>query len=326
MTKRRALIALLVVATLAVGYLGIGAKAWADSTATDTSCMTLHAAEAPPTFRAVYDGTVAFDAAPFRFAGAREVAFPSLEPGLTLQAWWAPPADPQAGTVIVVHGRNSCRHDPVSLLPAGMLHRHGYGVLLVDLRDHGTSDADDGHWSGGADEWQDVLGAWHWLRDQGYPARSIGMLGLSMGAGAVSYALGNEPAIAAAWLDSPYADILSMSMTVARQKGMPEVVAPGALLMGQVISGVDILGGSPERAIADHLDGRPLAIVHGTDDGTIPVEQGRRLAAAAVRGGTAVVPWIVEGARHVESAFVLPAEYERRVVAFFRSGLADVKP
>ena len=28
-------------------------------------------------------------------------------------------------------------------------------MLLVDLRDHGTSGKSDGHWAGGADEWQD---------------------------------------------------------------------------------------------------------------------------------------------------------------------------
>ena len=39
-----------------------------------------------------------------------------------------------------------------------------------------------------------------------------------------------------------------------------------------------------------------------------------------------MTPWIITGARHVESAFVAPAEYERRVTAFFRKNLAPPKP
>ncbi len=324
---RRLIVLVLVVVAIAGIYLGVSAFAWASTTATDSSCMTLHGDQTPANFVAHWGASgPVVDAAPYRFTDATEVAFPSLTPGLTLHAWWAPPTDPTAGVVVVVHGKLSCRHDPVVLLPAGMLHRGGLGVLMVDLRNHGTSDVDDGHWAGGADEWQDVLGAWQWLRTRGYPAPSIGAMGLSMGAGAVTLAMGREADLAAAWLDSPYADIVSMSMEVADSTGRPSFLVPGALFMGQVIGGDDFFGDSPERAFAERLGGRPIAIVHGTADHTIPVAQGQRLAAAAARGGTAVQPWIVDGAEHVQAAFVRPDEYERRVTAFFREHLAPATP
>ena len=44
-----------------------------------------------------------------------------------------------------------------------MLHRAGFGVLLIDLRNHGASDIDNGRWAGGSKEFLDALGAWDWL-------------------------------------------------------------------------------------------------------------------------------------------------------------------
>ena len=101
---------------------------------------------------------------------------------------------------------------------------------------------------------------------------------------------------------------------------------PGALLAGQVIAGDNLLGDSPERALGERLAGRPVDIVHGTADTTIPVVQGKRLAAAVAAGGSSVDPWIITGAQHVQSAFVEPEAYERRVVEFFRANLEPSGP
>lgn len=322
---RRLVSAALIVALVGGAYLAVGGYAWASTSAVNTSCMDLHGDQTPATFTATWGSKdkgdlITVDATPYRFQGAVDVSFPSRTPGITLDAWWAAPTDPAAGAVIVVHGRNSCRHDPAVLLPAGMVRKAGFGVLMVDLRDHGTSGKADGHYALGADEWLDVLGAWQWLRDRGYPAKSIGLLGLSMGAASSAFALANETTVAAAWLDSSYADLLSVGVATASPLEKPFV--PGALLMGQLIFSVDLLGASPERALAEHLAGRPVAIVQGDADPTVPLEQSKRLVDAAASGGTKAEYWVVVGAKHVASAFVQTPEYARRVAAFFRSHLA----
>ena len=318
---RRLLVPVLVVVLGGGAYLGAGGIAWASELAVDTSCMDLHADQTPATFTATWGKVpdlVTVDAAPYRFP-AEEVRIPSRTAGISLGGWWAAPKKPETRVVVVVHGKLSCRHDPAVLLPAGMLHKAGFGVLMIDLRNHGTSDRDNGHWAGGTDEWQDVLGGFDWLRARGIPAASIGLAGYSMGAGASVYALGHEPTAAAAWLDSPYADIVSMSMKVAGP--LKGVLVPGAMVMGQVLGGDPLLGETPEEVFRTRLAGRPVAIVHGDADQTIPVEQGERLAVAAGVGGTEVTPWIVAGAGHIESAFLQTAEYERRMAAFFKASL-----
>lgn len=321
---RRALIGLLVVATvIGTGYAGISAAAWNRVSATDRSCTTTQAAQTPANFEGRYqlDQPPAIDAAPYRF-DAEDVGFESLTPGLQLRAWYAAPARAGGPVVVVVPGRSSCRREAVPLLPAGMLHRHGFGVVVVDLRDHGDSDAHDGHWSAGVDEWQDALGAWAWLRSQGVAAERIGLYGQSMGAGTAAYATIHEPAVTATFLDSPYANIVEASTFYAESRGEPAWLVPGALAAGQLISGVPLLGDSPADLFRDGgLGGRPVFIVHGDADTTISVDQGRQLATAATEGGSPVEPWIVAGAEHVQSAFLVSDEYERRLVAFFTDAL-----
>ena len=58
-----------------------------------------------------------------------------------------------------------------------MLHRNGFSVFLMDLRDHGDSEGDDARFAGGSEEYMDVLGGWDWVRSQGVPAARIGLLG-----------------------------------------------------------------------------------------------------------------------------------------------------
>ena len=60
-------------------------------------------------------------------------------------------------------GTTDCKHSPRSLLPAGMLHKDGYNILLIDLRQHGDSTITNGMWAANTTEFHDVLGAWDWL-------------------------------------------------------------------------------------------------------------------------------------------------------------------
>ena len=76
----------------------------------------------------------------------RDVTFASRNPQIPdakLAGWWIPGDAADAPTVIMVHGIYSCRREANILVPAGMLHRAGFSVLLMDLRDHGDSEGDD---------------------------------------------------------------------------------------------------------------------------------------------------------------------------------------
>ncbi|MGB1285641.1 MAG: hypothetical protein ACPG7F_03820, partial [Aggregatilineales bacterium] len=79
------------------------------------------------------------DTSPYLMADYQQVTFPARD-GVMINGFFIPAALPdisEARTVMIVHGFDSCKRNLVSLLPAGMLHRHDFNVLVIDLRNHG---------------------------------------------------------------------------------------------------------------------------------------------------------------------------------------------
>jgi len=265
---------------------------------------------------------VGFSTAGLLMPDYEEVRLTSRD-GVDLVAWLVPAARPDAPTVIVAHGMGSCRRDPVVLVPAGMLHRHGFAVLLVDLRDQGDSTILDGRFSGGSQEYLDVLGAWDWLRARGVPASRIGLLGESNGAATVVIAMAAEPGIAAAWEDSAYAETSTAIAEEVRRRGYPELLTAGGRLWA-LLFGIDLDARRPIDAMA-HIGDRPLMVVHGLRDERIQPHHAldlvRALQVARGEAGRFLAPWLVPGAGHVRSVFVAPDEYERRLAEFFTAAL-----
>jgi dipeptidyl aminopeptidase/acylaminoacyl peptidase len=271
--------------------------------------------------------TVDVDPTPYLMPDFEDVTFPSRDArGYRLHAWWIPAGAVDAPAVILVHGQSSCRRDPVLLLPAGMLHRHGFSVLLVDLRDHGDSEVEDGHYANGTEEYLDVLGAWDWLTTvKRLSADRIGLLGESMGAAVATIAAGEEPRLAALWEGSSYASYHAIAIEELHRLGYPEFLLDAGVLIGRLRSGDDVTSKSPDTEIA-RMAGRPLFIVHGEADGRVNVHHAHDLAAAATASGTPVEPWIVPGAHHSEAAFLEPDDYESRLVEFFRAAIGSGSP
>jgi dipeptidyl aminopeptidase/acylaminoacyl peptidase len=225
--------------------------------------------------------------------------------------------------VILVHGRDSCRRDENILLSAGMLHRNGFGVLLVDQRDHGDSDDEDLRFAGGTEEYLDVLGAWDWLTGRGVPEERVGILGMSLGAGTVAIAGGEEPRVHAVWLDSAWSDIEVQMREYLEFSGYPSFLAPGGILVARLTSGDDLASKSPLAEMPAY-EGRALAIVHGVDDDTILVSHAEALHAAAEANDVALGEyWLVPGMGHTRAVIDERIAYEPRLVAFFADALGQ---
>jgi dipeptidyl aminopeptidase/acylaminoacyl peptidase len=263
------------------------------------------------------------DTAAYAMPDYRDVAVRSRD-GIDLAAWWVPGPAADSPAVVMVHGVGSCRHDPVILLPAGMLHRQGFAVLLIDLGDQGDSPVRDGRFTGGVRERLDVLGAWDWLRTS-LPADRIGLFGESNGAATVLLAAAAEPGVAAVWSDSSYADPWVAVREEIRRQGAPELLIPGAYVFSR-LAGIDLDAARPVDAMAA-LGDRAVMLVQGDADSRVIVHHVHDLAAAlgAARGagGAPVEPWIVAGADHLRASFVAADEYERRLGAFFGAALGE---
>jgi fermentation-respiration switch protein FrsA (DUF1100 family) len=266
-------------------------------------------------------GAVELDPAPYLVTEYEEVRLPSRDPAIELHAWWLPSREgPDAPVVVIIPGRGSCIRDPDSLLPAGMLHRLGYGVMLLDLRDHGGSTVEDGRYAGGTEEYRDVQGAVDWLVARGVEPCHIGVLGTSMGAATAIIAGGQDERIAAVWEDSSYADMERRIAEELEQQGYPRLLAPAAVLVARLVSGDDLASHTVAGELAN-LGGRHLFITHGAEDEATYVAHAMELDVAARSAGVLTDLWIVPEAGHTDAMFLHPAEYEERLAGFFGSGL-----
>lgn len=277
----------------------------------------------PPSFN-VERFTTSLDTSRYAMPIYENVQISSRDPGITLSGWFVPADAADAPTVLVVHGLGvgtaDCKRNPHALLAAGMLHRANFNVLLIDLREHGSSTIEDGFWAGNTEEYRDVLGAWDWLVNvRGIAPQQIGLFAYSGGTGAALIAMGEEPRVQAAWLDSVYLDIPTSIGDQLAKMGYPRLLVPGGLLLGR-LHGDNLTAFSPLRAAA-RITGRPVLIAHSDADTVLSVDYAYRLRDAMEAAGTSPELWVIHGGAHVRAMFDQPAEYERRLAAFFNASL-----
>jgi len=199
--------------------------------------------------------------------------------GRMLAGWWLP-ATPGRGTVVVTHGWGANRELMLPL--ATPLQAAGWNVLLVDMRNHGDSDADS--FSSMPRFAEDTEAALDWLHARpGMAPQPVALLGHSVGAAAVLLAASRRQDIAAVVSLSAFAHPDGMMRRWLAEKGLP-FFPVGWYVMRYV-----------ERVIGHRFDDIapvntlpkvhcPVLLVHGRDDTVIPPRDAERLYAS--RGAT----------------------------------------
>lgn len=176
--------------------------------------------------------------------------------GVRLNAWYAPPR-PDAPTVLYLHGNAGNLGTTAARLAA--LRDAGLGVLGIDWRGYGKSD-------GAPSEeglYEDGRAALAFLKAKGIPFDRLVLYGESLGSG-VATKLASETKVAGVILDAPY-----VSVADAAQHHYPYL--PARWLVKDRFDNLSRI------AILD----TPILILHGEQDGTVPVSHGRALLAAA---------------------------------------------
>jgi uncharacterized protein len=246
-----------------------------------------------------------------------EVTFTPRNGKLKLQGWLLPGTD-GAPYLIFVHGINSQRTNAKAVeLASRLVHEHGYNVLMFDLRAHGKSEGNKV--TAGQEERFDVLGAYDFAVSRGALPGRIGLVGQSYGAGIAIMAAALEPGIVAIVADSPFTSVEDKAAgEVALRTPIPEwsvsIFMPVASVLGDLLYGIKLGELSPENDVAKLA--YPVLIVHGEADPRTPVEQGRRVHAAAPQGSEL---WTPAGVEHTKAFEVLPDEYTQRITAYLAS-------
>jgi fermentation-respiration switch protein FrsA (DUF1100 family) len=236
----------------------------------------------------------------------------TTEDGYKLKAWYVPSTNQAA--IILQHGYPNNR---AAMLPiAAVFARHGYGLIMVDLRAQGMSEGDTV--SFGLREVRDVEAAYQYLltRPEIDPER-IGALGDSMGGAVVILYAAQNPSIKAAVSVSAYASLQDVVRSgVETFTGLPAF--PFAFIIqwfAEKEGDFNVEDIAPIEHIGS-ISPRPVFILHGGTDDLIPPDNGQRLYEAA---GEPRELWFEPDFEHGQGSFVIDRaeEYERRVVGFF---------
>jgi len=264
--------------------------------------------------------------------------------GLRLSGRWLPADPPTDGAwvpaadeaILLLHGYSgSVAPD---LVEYGPVLRATAAVLGLDFRGHGGSE--DGPTTFGVLELEDVAGALAWLGERGI--ERVALVGTSMGGmtalAAVAVLGDGSLAGADAEPDAPRGVVAHRPRIIAvvGDSVSPEIplvianrisgpfrgfVADRLLAAASRHVGLDLRATEPIR-IVSLVAPVPLLLIHGDADTTVPIADGRRLAAAA---GPTATHWIVEGAGHSGAHAVRPTDWEARVGAFLRAAFVDAR-
>jgi len=195
--------------------------------------------------------------------------------GRALSLRWWPQSRPDAPAVLIMHGWGGYGGELIG--HASRLHHAGYAVLLPDARCHGDS-ADDSFASLPRFA-EDVESALGWLRER-VPGAPCILVGHSLGGAACLLVASRRRDITAVVSISAFAHPQEMMNRWLQGYGRF-----GRWLGRPVLAYVQwVIGQRFDRIAAVNTARRlhcPLLVIHGARDETVPVEDARRIAAAA---------------------------------------------
>jgi uncharacterized protein len=235
--------------------------------------------------------------------------------GLRLLAWHLPGVLP--AVVVVSPGNRGHAGDVLDV--AASLRNAGFHVVVHGWR--GTPGCDPAAHTLGVLERLDLVGVLDAVERE-LPGLPVGLLGFSLG-GAVSIdvAAGDRRAVAVC-ADSPFSDpqaVLGEGVRRVLRIPGPVLTAPvGAVLA--LRTGARLATFSPLGRVG-RIAPRPLLLIHGEADRSVPAAHSRRLHRAA---GAPADLWLLPGVGHVEAFVSGRDEYLRRVGGFFEQSLLRI--
>lgn len=274
--------------------------------------MTIHLPRKPLRHRAEFASVV-------REQFHAELADVSIvaDDGAVLKAWYAQPPNANRAAVILLHGVTDNREGVSGF--ARMFLNRGYTVLLPDARAHGGSGGNLATY--GIKERYDIRRWTEWLQQR--DTECVYLFGESMGAAIALEATAVTPQLCAVAVESPYSTFREIAYDrFTRHTYLPSWIArtflrPAlelALVYTRWRYDVDLLQADPQAALAQSRV--PALLIAGTADRNIPPRHAESIMRVA---GSHAELWEVKGAVHGGAVSVAPAEFEKRILAWFAS-------
>ena len=203
--------------------------------------------------------------------------------GYNIHSWYVQ-GKPGMPAVIIGHGHFMSMGKWEVAHKMHILYHYGYTVMGIEFRNHGLSDFNkEKMLTWGAQEHLEYLSAMDWLiKEKGFTKNKIGIVGNSMSGGIATIAMAKEPALRAAWVDSPasnYYGVLSFGFVTL--SGPPSALfgllaSPAAAKVWQKIGEAYASAGLirdewlPEELAKTYKKGQNIFIVSAKQDWVVP--------------------------------------------------------
>ncbi|MDG1995699.1 MAG: alpha/beta hydrolase [Emcibacteraceae bacterium] len=244
------------------------------------------------------------------FEDVETIELLSRNDNVTLSGRWLSDEE-QSRVVVMTHGLEECLSDARFIAAARLFHEADFSVLMVEMRNHGTSERTNGLHGFGSLAALDLLGAWDWVKKKGYSKENIAVYGQSLGGAAALHAGILEPVIATIVADSPMTRI----DWVLSDGGAPEPFISLLKLIGN-LHGFN-LWRDPADGFLNDTKQRVL-VIHSITDNVTPVKHARYLVDNNIFADTKIVIE-VDDTPHVALAIDHPAMFEEIVIKFIES-------
>lgn len=229
---------------------------------------------------------------------------------LSLRAWYLPPQN--GAVIILLPGLGGSREG--MLREGAILTRHGYGVLMTDLR---SCAHPEGATTLGYDEAADLREAVTWVNDQP-GVDQIGVLGYSLGGVTAILSAARDGRIRAVVAEGNFHDLTANTLNAHRDNHAWQTIIYRIIIyLFRRETGIAMTEISPISVI-DQISPRPLLLIYGEHE--LVSTQARQLLAQA---GEPKALWVVPDCGHGGYLNAAPEEWERRVVGFFDDALSS---
>lgn len=247
----------------------------------------------------------------------KDIQFGSFD-GLTLKGWLFKTTSNKLVIMIAGLFPNRVNVDYQGMWIAKDLVDEGYNVIMYDSRARGESGGNRASY--GYNEGKDVVSVVDFAKGEGFKKENIALLGDSTGAVAVLMAAPDLKDVGALIIDTATSDYKpNIVDRLWVEKKVPPFFSPGIFFFTDRVFGLNINGVKPIEKMPQ-VGERNFLFLHGGLDETFPVEESKKLLAAANPASKLVV---FPNGNHIETFKSDPKLFRKEVFDFLEQELGD---
>ncbi len=300
-------------------YFGIGWFAYGQAASVPCNVWYVEANNTPSNWSL---GTKAdWDPSDYFISNYEEVTILADDGEIELSSWWVE-NDLSQPTIILLHGVTSSKFSPDILLPMGMLNKSNFNLLAIDFRDHGESTCEDGFYTAGQNETDDVVAAISWLKDKGIKSSNIGIYGNSLGGLIALMTPAKSNDFGSIAVIDPPVDFKTLVREEMTYQGLPTFLWEPIHHYALVFKRINMLKDIPKEAL-EKGNKQPLLIFTGLQNDRVLPHHSDDLVEIAIQNDIEYSIHKYDDMGHTQILFFYEEEYAQKLTDFYSRTLSD---